>query len=74
VETKLSDTKNSKSVVYGIAGVLFLVGIGAMIIAESALSIVFMFGLGIFIVSIVIFIIGLFWKIAKSADNFFSDI
>ena len=41
-----------------------------MAVAESASDSVFLVGLGLFSVFIIIFMVSLFWKLARAADDF----
>ena len=64
---------NAKAVLLSIAVILFVIGVVMIAIAEHAYSIIFLSGLGMIIVSIMIFVTSLFWKVATIADSFFSS-
>jgi len=61
-----------KTAFFSIAIIFLVIGIMMMAVAEHADGIFFS-GVLLFTISIVIFIMSAFWKVASTADSFFTD-
>lgn len=60
---------SAKAVLLSATVVIFLSGIAMMIVAEHVYDGIFLAGLGLFFISITIFITSIFWSIAGGITN-----
>jgi len=61
---------NAKVVLLSTALFLFVISIVMLVVAEHVYDAVFLWGMGLFFISLTIFITSIFWKIAGSITSF----
>ena len=64
---------SAKQILLSMTVIFFILGIILMVIAEHVYDEFFIAGFGLLMISIIVFITSIFWKVATSADDFIAD-